>query len=242
VSVCDQILRIYRDLGFDDVNIKFADRPPVRVGADDIWDSAEAALLAALKKANLEFTHHPGEGAFYGPKLEFVLRDAIGRDWQCGTHQVDLNMPSRLGATYIGEDGQKHTPVMLHRAILGSLERFIGILLEHHAGNLPLWLSPTQAKVLTITSDADEYALDVVSKLRRAGINADADLRNEKISYKVREHSVAKVPVLMAVGQREVEEQTVALRRLGSKNQQVVKLTDAIDRLSDEIRLRGRAA
>jgi len=242
LSVCHQILRIYRDLGFDDVKIKFADRPPVRVGADDIWDSAEAALLAALKKANLEFTHHPGEGAFYGPKLEFVLRDAIGRDWQCGTHQVDLNMPSRLGATYIGEDGQKHTPVMLHRAILGSLERFIGILLEHHAGNLPLWLSPTQAKVLTITSDADEYALDVVSKLRRAGINADADLRNEKISYKVREHSVAKVPVLMAVGQREVEEQTVALRRLGSKNQQVVKLTDAIDRLSDEIRLRGRAA
>jgi threonyl-tRNA synthetase len=242
LSVCHQILRIYRDLGFDEVKIKFADRPPVRVGADDIWDSAEAALLAALKKANLEFTHHPGEGAFYGPKLEFVLRDAIGRDWQCGTHQVDLNMPSRLGATYIGEDGQKHTPVMLHRAILGSLERFIGILLEHHAGNLPLWLSPTQAKVLTITSDADEYALDVVSKLRRAGINADADLRNEKISYKVREHSVAKVPVLMAVGQREVEEQTVALRRLGSKNQQVVKLTDAIDRLSDEIRLRGRAA
>ena len=242
VSICDLILRIYRDLGFDDVQIKFADRPPVRVGADDVWDSAEAALLAGLKKANLEFAHHPGEGAFYGPKLEFVLRDAIGRDWQCGTHQVDLNMPSRLGATYIGEDGQKHTPVMLHRAIFGSLERFIGILLEHHAGNLPLWLSPTQAKVLTITSDADEYALDVVSKLRRAGIIADADLRNEKISYKVREHSVAKVPVLMAVGQREVEEQTVALRRLGSRDQQVVTLADAIDRLSDEIRLRGRAA
>jgi len=242
VSVCDLILRIYRDLGFDDVQIKFADRPPVRVGADDVWDSAEAALLAGLKEANLEFAHHPGEGAFYGPKLEFALRDAIGRDWQCGTHQVDLNMPSRLGATYIGEDGQKHTPVMLHRAIFGSLERFIGILLEHHAGNLPLWLSPTQAKVLTITSDADEYALDVVSKLRRAGIIADADLRNEKISYKVREHSVAKVPVLMAVGQREVEEQTVALRRLGSRDQQVVTLADAIDRLSDEIRLRGRAA
>jgi len=242
VSVCDLILRIYRDLGFDDVKIKFADRPQLRVGDDDVWDSAEAALLAGLKQANLEFTHHPGEGAFYGPKLEFVLRDAIGRDWQCGTHQVDLNMPSRLGATYIGEDGQKHTPVMLHRAIFGSLERFIGILLEHHAGNLPLWLSPTQAKVLTITSDADEYALDVVSKLRRAGIIADADLRNEKISYKVREHSVAKVPVLMAVGQREVEEQTVALRRLGSRDQQVVKLADAIDRLSDEIRLRGRAA
>ncbi|MEX2122303.1 MAG: threonine--tRNA ligase [Woeseia sp.] len=242
IAVCDLILRIYRDLGFDDVQIKFADRPAVRVGADDVWDAAEAALLAALEKSGLEFTHNRGEGAFYGPKLEFVLRDAIGRDWQCGTHQVDLNLPSRLGATYIGEDGQKHTPVLLHRAIFGSLERFIGILLEHHAGNLPLWLSPTQAKVLTITSDADEYALDVVSRLRSAGINADADLRNEKISYKVREHSVAKVPVLMAVGQREVEEQTVALRRLGSKEQQVVALNDAIGRLSKEIRLRGRAA
>jgi len=242
IAVCDLILRIYRDLGFDDVKIKFADRPAVRVGADEVWDAAEEALLAALKQAGLDFTHNPGEGAFYGPKLEFALRDAIGRDWQCGTHQVDLNLPSRLGATYIGEDGQKHTPVLLHRAIFGSLERFIGILLEHHAGNLPLWLSPTQAKVLTITSDADDYALDVVSRLRSAGINADADLRNEKISYKVREHSVAKVPVLMAVGQREVAEQTVALRRLGSRDQQIVKLADAIDRLSDEIRLRGRAA
>jgi threonyl-tRNA synthetase len=242
IAVCDLILRIYRDLGFDDVTIKFADRPAVRVGADEVWDAAEAALLAALEKAGLDFTRNPGEGAFYGPKLEFALRDAIGRDWQCGTHQVDLNLPSRLGATYIGEDGQKHTPVLLHRAIFGSLERFIGILLEHHAGNLPLWLSPTQARVLTITSDADDYALDVVSRLRSAGINADADLRNEKISYKVREHSVAKVPVLMAVGQREVAERTVALRRLGSRDQQVVKLTDAIARLSDEIRLRGRAA
>jgi threonyl-tRNA synthetase len=242
IAVCNQILGIYRDLGFDDVRIKFADRPPVRVGSDEIWDAAEASLLDALEKSGLEFTHNPGEGAFYGPKLEFVLRDAIGRDWQCGTLQVDLNLPSRLGATYIGEDGQKHVPVLLHRAIFGSLERFIGILLEHHAGNLPLWLSPTQAKVLTITSDADEYALDVVSRLRSAGINAEADLRNEKISYKVREHSVAKVPVLIAVGQREVEEQTVALRRLGSKEQQVVNIDDAISRLSDEIRLRGRAA
>jgi threonyl-tRNA synthetase len=242
IAVCDLILRIYRDLGFEDVKIKFADRPAVRVGADDVWDAAEAALLDGLKQAGLDYTHNPGEGAFYGPKLEFVLRDAIGRDWQCGTHQVDLNLPSRLGATYIGEDGQKHTPVLLHRAIFGSLERFIGILLEHHAGNLPLWLSPTQARVLTITSDADDYARDVVSQLRGAGINADADLRNEKISYKVREHSVAKVPVLMAVGQREVAERTVALRRLGSRDQQVVKLADAIARLSDEIRLRGRAA
>jgi threonyl-tRNA synthetase len=242
IAVCDLILGIYRDLGFDDVAIKFADRPAVRVGADEVWDDAEAALLRALQQSGLEFTHNPGEGAFYGPKLEFVLRDAIGRDWQCGTLQVDLNLPSRLGATYIGEDGQKHTPVLLHRAILGSFERFIGILLEHHAGNLPLWLSPTQAKVLTITSDADDYALQVVSSLRQAGINAEADLRNEKISYKVREHSLAKVPVLMAVGQREVDEQTVALRRLGSRQQQVVKLSEAIDQLSGEIRVRGRAA
>jgi len=242
IAVCDLILGIYRDFGFDDVLIKFADRPPVRVGDDAVWDQAEAALKAALHTAGLEYVHNPGEGAFYGPKLEFVLRDAIGRDWQCGTHQVDLNLPGRLGATYIGEDGHKHTPVLLHRAIFGSLERFIGILLEHHAGHLPLWLAPTQAKVLTITSDADDYALDVVSRLRVAGINADADLRNEKISYKVREHSVAKVPVLIAVGQREVDEQTVAVRRLGSKQQQIVSLGDAISQLSDEIRLRGKAA
>jgi threonyl-tRNA synthetase len=242
IAVCDLILGIYRDFGFDDVLIKFADRPPVRVGEDAVWDQAEAALKAALDSSGLEYSHNPGEGAFYGPKLEFVLRDAIGRDWQCGTHQVDLNLNDRLGASYIGEDGQKHTPVLLHRAIFGSLERFIGILLEHHAGKLPLWLAPTQAKVLTITSDANDYALDVVSKLRGAGINADADLRNEKISYKVREHSVAKVPVLMAVGQREVDEETVALRRLGSKHQQVLALSDAILELREEIRDRGQAA
>ena len=242
IAVCDLILGIYRDFGFDDVLIKYADRPEVRVGEDEVWDQAEAALIKGLERSGLEYTHNPGEGAFYGPKLEFVLRDAIGRDWQCGTHQVDLNMPARLDATYIGEDGQKHTPVMLHRAIFGSLERFIAILLEHHAGNLPLWLAPTQAKVLTITSDADDYALDVVSRLRNAGINAEADLRNEKISYKVREHSVAKVPVLMAVGQREVDEETVALRRLGSKKQTVVPVVKAIEALSEEIRYRGQAA
>jgi threonyl-tRNA synthetase len=242
IAVCDLILGIYRDFGFDDVLIKFADRPTNRVGDDKVWDQAEAALKQALETSGLEYTYNPGEGAFYGPKLEFVLRDAIGRDWQCGTHQVDLNMPARLGATYIGEDGQKHTPVMLHRAIFGSLERFIGILLEHHTGNLPLWLAPTQTKVLTITSDADEYALDVVAKLRDAGITADADLRNEKISYKVREHSVAKVPVLLAVGQREVDEQTVAMRRLGSKKQKVVPVVEAVAELSDEIRNRGCTA
>lgn len=242
IAVCDLILSIYRDFGFEDVVIKYADRPEVRVGDDAVWDQAEAALKAALDSSGLDYIHNPGEGAFYGPKLEFVLRDAIGRDWQCGTHQVDLNLPERLGATYIGEDGRKHTPVLLHRAIFGSLERFIGILLEHHAGNLPLWLSPTQAKVLTITSDADDYALDVVSQLRNAGISADADLRNEKISYKVREHSVAKVPVLLAVGQREIDEKTVALRRLGSKHQKVLALSDAILELSEEIRDRGQAA
>lgn len=242
VAVCKQILGIYSDFGFDDVLIKFADRPEVRVGADEIWDQAEDALIKALDQTGLEYTHNPGEGAFYGPKLEFVLRDAIGRDWQCGTHQVDLNLPGRLGASYVAEDGQKHTPVLLHRAIFGSLERFIGILLEHHEGKLPLWLAPTQAKILTITSDADDYALDVVARLRDAGINADADLRNEKISYKVREHSVAKVPVLMAVGQREVAEDTVAVRRLGTKHQKVVGVAEAISTLQDEIRRRGRAA
>ena len=241
IAVCNLILGIYRDFGFDDVIIKFADRPEVRVGDDAVWDQAEAALKTALETSGLEYTHNPGEGAFYGPKLEFVLRDAIGRDWQCGTHQVDLNLPSRLGATFIGEDGHKHTPVLLHRAIFGSLERFIGILLEHHAGNLPLWLAPTQVKVLTITSDADDYATDVVSKLLAAGISAEADLRNEKISYKVREHSVSKVPVLMAVGQREVDEQTVAVRRLGSKHQKVISLGGAISSLTEEIRDRGAA-
>jgi threonyl-tRNA synthetase len=235
IGVCNQLLDIYRTFGFDDVRIKFADRPDVRVGDDAIWDQAEAALLKALETSKLDYTHNPGEGAFYGPKLEFVLRDAIGRDWQCGTLQVDLNMPGRLGATYVGEDGEKHTPVMLHRAIFGSLERFIGILIEHHAGHLPLWLAPLQVKVLTITSEADDYALEVATELRKAGITADVDLRNEKISYKVREHSVAKVPALIAVGQREVEERTIALRRLGSKKQQVLKLEDAVLALSEEI-------
>jgi len=235
VAVCDLILGIYRGFGFDDVRIKFADRPEVRVGEDAVWDQAEAALLKALENAELEYTHNPGEGAFYGPKLEFVLRDAIGRDWQCGTLQVDLNMPGRLGAHYIGEDGEKHVPVMLHRAIFGSLERFIGILIEHHAGNLPLWLAPLQVKVLTITSEADEFANAVVERLRQAGIRAEADLRNEKISYKVREHSVAKVPVLFAVGQREVEVDSVAIRRLGSKRQTVQPVEDAIAALREEI-------
>jgi len=240
IAVCDLILGIYKGFGFEDVRIKYADRPEVRVGEDDVWDQAEAALLKALEATGLDYTHNPGEGAFYGPKLEFVLRDAIGRDWQCGTLQVDLNMPGRLGATYIGEDGNKHLPVMLHRAIFGSLERFIAILIEHHAGNLPLWLSPIQVRVLTITSDADDYAADVVEHLKQAGIRAEIDARNEKISYKVRDHSVQKVPVLFAVGQREVDERTVAIRRLGSKKQSVMALDVAIANLSEEIQSRGQ--
>ena len=240
IAICNLILNIYKNFGFDDVRIKFADRPEVRVGEDAVWDQAEAALLKALEVANLEYTHNPGEGAFYGPKLEFVLRDAIGRDWQCGTLQVDLNMPGRLGATYIAEDGDKHFPVMLHRAIFGSLERFMGILIEHHAGNLPLWLAPVQIKVLTITSDADDYATEIVQKLRQLGIRAEADLRNEKISYKVREHSVSKVPVQFAVGQREVKDQSVAIRRIGSKKQEVMSLEDAISSLTSEITDRGK--
>ena len=240
IAVCNLILSIYKDFGFEDVRIKFADRPEVRVGDDAVWDQAEKALLAALDASGLDYTHNPGEGAFYGPKIEFVLRDAIGRDWQCGTLQVDLNMPGRLGATYIGADGEKHTPVMLHRAMLGSLERFMGILIEHHAGNLPLWLAAQQVKVLTITSDADEYAAEIVAALRAAGLRADADLRNEKISFKVREHSVAKVPVLFAIGQREVDERSVAVRRLGSKKQEVMALDDAIAALQSEVESRGR--
>ena len=241
IAVCDLILGIYRDFGFTDVLIKFADRPEVRVGDDAVWDKAEDALKAALDSSGLEYSHNPGEGAFYGPKLEFVLRDAIGRDWQCGTHQVDLNLPARLGAAYVGEDGQKHTPVLLHRAIFGSLERFIGILIEHHAGNLPLWLAPMQVKVTTITSDADDYAMEVVKQLRAAGLTAEADLRNEKISYKVREHSVAKVPVILAVGQREVDEQSVAVRRLGSKHQKTMPLADTIESLCKEVADRGHS-
>ena len=234
IAVCNLILGIYKSFGFHDVRIKFADRPEVRVGEDEVWDQSEAALLKALEVSGLKYTHNPGEGAFYGPKLEFVLRDAIGRDWQCGTLQVDLNMPGRLGATYVGEDGNKHLPVMLHRAIFGSLERFIGILIEHHAGNLPLWLAPVQVRVLTITSDADDYAEEVAEALRAARLRAETDIRNEKIAYKVREHSVEKIPVLLAVGQREVDERNVAMRRLGSKQQSVLSLEDAIANLSQE--------
>jgi threonyl-tRNA synthetase len=238
-KVCELLLGIYRDLGFDNVIMKLADRPPKRVGADDVWDRAETALATAMDTLKLPYTLNKGEGAFYGPKIEFVLRDAIGRDWQCGTLQVDLNMPGRLGATYIGEDGNRHTPVMLHRAIFGSLERFIGILLENYAGALPFWLSPLQIVVATITSDADAYAREVVAELEAAGLRAEADVRNEKINYKVREHSLAKIPVILAAGKREVAERTVALRRLGSQNQTSLALAAAVEQLRTEAALRG---
>ena len=233
-AVCNLLLGIYRDLGFDDVIIKFADRPERRVGDDAVWDRAENALKAAMAELGLDYVYNKGEGAFYGPKIEFVLRDAIGRDWQCGTLQVDLNLPRRLGASYIGIDGEKHVPVLLHRAIFGSLERFIGVLLEHYAGALPLWLAPLQVVVATITSDGDEYARQIVERLRQAGLRARTDLRNEKINYKVREHSLAKVPVLIAVGRKEVADGTVSVRRLGESGQRVLGLDDAVSSLQRE--------
>ena len=233
-TVCDLILSIYKDFGFDNVRIKFSDRPEKRVGDDAIWDKAEAALMQAMEATGLEYTLNPGEGAFYGPKLEFVLRDAIGRDWQCGTLQVDLNLPGRLGATYIGEDGNKKIPVMLHRALFGSLERFTGILIEHYAGHLPFWLSPLQAVIATITSDTDEYAYEVQKVLVSKGIRAEIDTRNEKIGYKIREHSNSKVPAIIAVGKKEAQDKTVSVRRIGSSETKTFKLEDIVTSLSKE--------
>jgi threonyl-tRNA synthetase len=230
----DLILSIYEDFGFSDVRIKFSDRPDKRIGEDAVWDKAEAALMAALKASCRPWTLNKGEGAFYGPKLEYVLRDAIGRDWQCGTVQVDLNLPGRLGAFYIDEHSNKVTPVMLHRAMFGSLERFTGILIEHYAGHLPLWLSPVQAVVATITSDADVFAHEAIAAARRLGLRAEGDLRNEKINYKVREHSLAKVPVLLVVGKKEAAGRTVSIRRLGKESQQVMPLEAALKALSEE--------
>ncbi len=227
----DFLSAIYKDLGFEKFRVKFSDRPETRSGSDEVWDKAEAALLSATRAAGIEPEMNPGEGAFYGPKLEFVLTDAIGRDWQCGTHQVDFVLPERLDANYIGEDGAKHRPVMLHRATLGSFERFIGILIEEHSGKLPMWLAPRQVVVASIVSDADAYVLDAVEKLRAAGIRAEADIRNEKINYKVREHSVGKVPVILAVGKKEVEDATVTVRRLGEKHTKVEPLAAVIEEL-----------
>nr|WP_306267439.1 threonine--tRNA ligase [Pararhizobium sp. IMCC3301] len=234
LAIHNLLLSIYADFGFTDIRIKFSDRPEKRVGSDEVWDEAEAALITAVEAAGDAYTLNPGEGAFYGPKLEYVLRDAIGRDWQCGTLQVDLNLPERLGAFYIGSDGEKHLPVMLHRAIFGSLERFTGILIEHHAGHFPLWLAPLQIMIATITSEADEYAVKVRDAMRAAGLRVEADLRNEKINYKVREHSLGKVPAIIAVGSRESEDGSVSIRRIGSKHQTVMSLDEAIKSLVEE--------
>ncbi len=236
VTVTKLILDIYKDFGFEDVRIKLATRPEKRIGSDEIWDTSEAALENALNTIGIDYKLNPNEGAFYGPKLEFVLRDAIGRDWQCGTLQVDLNLPERFNSNYIGEDGDRHHPIMLHRALFGSLERFTGILIEHYAGKLTLWLAPLQVVVATITSAGDEYAKKVIAKLNEAGLNAEIDLRNEKINYKVREHSLAKVPALFVVGEREAAEGTVSVRRLGSKHSTTASLEDAITALLDEAR------
>ncbi len=234
VKMNDMILSIYRDFGFEDVIVKLSTRPEKRVGSDEIWDRAEAALKVALEEIGHPYSISPGEGAFYGPKLEYTLRDAIGRHWQCGTVQLDFNLPERLGAFYIGEDGAKHTPVMIHRAMFGSLERFIGILIENYAGHLPLWLAPLQVVVATIVSDADDYAREVLAALTEAGLRAETDLRNEKINYKVREHSLAKAPALFVAGKREAEEKTVSIRRLGSQAQETLPLAEAIRRLAVE--------
>ena len=235
VVFCNLLLEVYRDFGFDEVRVKFSDRPPVRAGDDATWDKAEEALRQACTAAGLETEMNPGEGAFYGPKLEFVLRDAIGRDWQCGTLQVDFVLPDRLDAEYVTPQGERARPVMLHRAILGSIERWIGILIEQYSGRLPLWLVPVQCIVAPITEDMNAYADTVAEAFNTAGIRTETDLRNEKISYKVREHSLAKIPYIIAVGAREAKEQTIALRRLGDDKQETLALCDAVDKLSKEV-------
>jgi threonyl-tRNA synthetase len=219
---------VYKDLGFEKFDIKLSTRPDVRVGSDEVWDTAENALAQAIEKGGYPYTINPGDGAFYGPKLDFKLTDAIGREWQCGTFQADWNTPLRLGAEYVAEDGMKHTPVMLHRAILGSFERFIGILLENYAGKLPFWLAPRQVVVASIVSDADRFVREVVAALVKAGVRAEADTRNEKINYKVREHSVGKVPVILAIGMQEVEARTVSVRRLGEARTETISLDSAV--------------
>ncbi|MDP8986617.1 MAG: threonine--tRNA ligase [Pseudomonadota bacterium] len=240
VKITQLILGIYRDFGFDDVRIKFSDRPAKRVGSDEVWDKAEAALRQASAAAGIETTLNPGEGAFYGPKLEFVLRDAIGRDWQCGTLQVDFNLPGRLGASYVAEDGQKHTPVMLHRAIFGSLERFTGILLEHHAGKLPTWLAPIQVVVMGITNAQDKYCTEVAENLRNQGLRVETDLRYEKVGFKIREHTLKRVPFLLVAGDREVEARTLAVRTRSGKDLGSLEYKELSALLCDEVASRGR--
>lgn len=234
VSFCRLLLAVYKDFGFDEVKVKFSDRPEKRAGDDVIWDKAENSLKDAINETGLEYTLNPGEGAFYGPKIEFVMTDAIGRDWQCGTLQVDFVLPDRLDANYIGSDGNKHRPVMLHRAILGSFERFIGILIEQYNGRFPLWLSPTQVVVTTVTNEVDEYAKHIYQKLLDLGIRAEIDISSEKINYKVRQHSLAKTPIILAVGKREMEDKTVSVRKLGSKSQEVLALSDVIYKIKED--------
>ena len=237
ITTLKLIFDIYKDFGFDNVKIYLSTRPEKRIGSDEIWDLCEKALANALTNHGYAFEINEGEGAFYGPKLEFILKDAIGREWQCGTIQVDMNLPQRFDISYIGEDGEKHQPVMLHRALFGSIERFLGILIEHHAGKLPLWLSPEQVVVAPIVSEFDDYAEEVVSLLRKAGIYAKSDLRNEKINYKVREHSVTKIPVIAVVGAKERENRTVTLRRLGSDKQEILPLDEFIAKMVEEAQM-----
>ena len=234
VAFCNLLQEVYKELGFTEIKVKFSDRPVKRAGTDATWDKAENALKEAVKAAGLEYTLNPGEGAFYGPKLEFALKDTLGRDWQCGTLQVDFVLPERLDANYIAADGAKHRPVMLHRAILGSLERFIGVLIEHYAGKFPLWLAPLQAVVATITNEFDDYAHDVLKQLRAAGIRAEIDTGADKINYKIREHSLQKVPLILCVGKREAEEKTVSIRRFGSEKQEILSLEETLRQLSLE--------
>ena len=240
VLIIKLLLSIYKDFGFEDVAVKFADRPPKRVGSDEIWDKSEKALKAAAAAAGIECDYNPGEGAFYGPKLEFHLRDAIGRTWQCGTLQVDLNLPGRLGATYIDEHSQRQTPVMLHRAIFGSLERFFGILLEHHAGKLPAWLAPTQAVVMNITDRQDAYVQRVAETLRNQGIRTEIDLRNEKVGFKIRAHTLQRVPYLLVAGDKEVAANQISVRTLSGKDLGTMSPEDFVSRLRAEVESHGR--
>jgi len=237
LSVTNLILEIYKDLGFKNVLLQFSDRPPKRVGDDKIWNKAESALLKAIKQSKLKYEINKGEGAFYGPKIDFVLRDSIGRDWQCGTLQVDLNLPSRLGASYVANDGSKKVPVMLHRALFGSLERFIGILIEHYAGKLPLWLAPLQIVVLPIAAEFDNYAKEIFEQCIKVGINTEVDLKNQKINYKIREYSLSKVPLLLICGQKEVNDKSVTIRKLGSEKQETLPLDQAIRQISQQNKL-----
>ena len=237
ISTMKLIFDIYKDFGFKDVKIYLSTRPEKRIGSDEIWDISEKSLANALEKHGYAYEINEGEGAFYGPKLEFILRDAIGREWQCGTIQVDMNLPQRFDISYIGEDGEKHQPVMLHRALFGSIERFLGILIEHHAGKLPLWLSPEQVVVCPIVSDINDYAEDVAAKLRAAGLYAKTDLRNEKITYKIREHSVSKIPVIAVVGAKEKENGTVTVRRIGSDKQETMALEAFVAALTEEAKM-----